>query len=304
MEEQKKNNIGLIGLGAIGMIAASRFQDMLPERFRVIVDPERQQRLERDGIFYNDRRYDFTFADPSRDGAMDLILIATKASGLSAALDQIAPYVGEHTLILSVLNGITSEEVVAERFGMDKVLYSFFLGRTSMRVGNRINMQGNYHFHFGEKENPAGRLTDRVARVKALFDQAGISYTIPEDMISAMWQKYVVNIGLNQGSVLLRCTYEHMQAAGKARDLTERLMREAVDVARELKVYGAEGMLQRGMEILDQMIPEDKSSMLQDVEAGRQTEVDLFAGELCRLADRFSVDVPLNRVTKEIIEAL
>lgn len=294
-------SVGLIGLGAIGMVAASRFQKVIPEKFRIIADRERQKRYSREGISFNGETYDFTFAGPE-DGPMDLILIATKSSGLESALDQIAPYVGENTTILSVLNGITSEEIAGRRFGMEKVLYSLFLGTTSTRIGNEVKMGGTYHFFFGEKTNKT--LSDRVQAIKALFEQTGICYQIPEDMISTLWQKYVINIGCNQANVLLRCPYGHLQQNPKARALTRQLMEEAARVAANLNIAEADRMVDRAMGVLDRLLPEDKSSMLQDVEAGRPTEIDLFAGELCRIAERIGYDVPLNRATRDIIEAL
>lgn len=293
-------SVALVGLGAVGTVLAAQLRKTMPGQFSVIAGTDRKQKLRRNGIIFNGERYDFDFAE----GPQDLILIATKATALHEALDAIAPHVGPKTLILSLLNGIDSEGTVAERFGEEHVLYSYFLGHPSMRKGNRIDHDGNYHIFFGEAANLPDAYSDKVMAVKKLFEQAGIPYRIPEDMISALWQKFVINIGCNQTTALLRRPYGHLQRNERAMALAIGMMTEAQRVAERLGIAGAQDMVRRAVEVIEAMNPEGKSSMQQDVEAGRPTEIDIFAGTLCRLADRLHILVPLNRVAWEILSAL
>lgn len=281
------------------MVLASRLQDTIPGQFSLIADRERQQRYN-DGILFNGHRCHFPFAEAGTP--QDLILIATKATALDAALDTIAPYVGPDTLILSLLNGITSEKIVSARFGAEKVLYSHFLGHTSTRQGDRITHDGEYHIYFGEADNRT--LSGKVLRIKALFDRTGIRYRIPEDMLASMWQKFTLNIGCNQTTALLRQPYGHIQQNPKAMALTVGLMEEAAAVARKLQIAGHDTLVQRAIEVIRYLRPEDKSSMLQDVEAGRPSEIDQFAGTLCRLADSSGIPAPLNSAAWKILSAL
>lgn len=291
-------SVALVGLGAVGAVVAAQFQKTVPERFRVIADPARQQRLRQEGVVFNGERYDFAFAE----GPQDLILIATKATALSEALETIAPHVGPQTLILSLLNGIDSEKAVAERFTEAHVLYSYFLGHPSMRKGNAITHDGNYCIYWGEADNRT--FSDKVLTIKKLFDNAGIPYRIPEDMISALWQKFVINIGCNQTTALLRRPYGHLQRNERAMALAVGMMAEAQKVAEHMGITGAIDMVRQAAEVIETMNPDGKSSMQQDVEAGRPTEIDIFAGTLCRLADRLDIPVPKNRMALEILTAL
>lgn len=293
-------SVALIGLGAVGAVLGTRLQDTVPERFTVIADAPRRQKLNRDGIDFNGRRYDFSFAD--RTGVKDLILIATKSTALSLALDAIAPYVGPDTAILSLLNGIDSEAAVAERFGDEHVLYSYFLGHPSMREGNRITHDGEYRIYFGEADNRI--LSDKVRHVCRLFEKAGIPYEIPPDMISALWRKFIINIGCNQTTALIRRPYGHLQENKEAMDLAVRMMDEAAQIARRMNILGADEMVNQAVEVIRSMSPEGKSSMLQDVEAGRPTEIGIFAGTLCRLAEKTDCPVPWNRAALQILSAL
>lgn len=293
-------SVSLIGLGAVGAVLGTRLQDAMPERFTVIADADRGLKLRREGIDFNGKRYDFSLADGT--GVKDLILIATKSTALSEALDAIAPYVGPDTLILSLLNGIDSETAVAERFGSEHVLYSYFLGHPSMREGNHITHDGEYRIFFGEAANRI--ISDQVQRVCRLFEKADIPYEIPPDMISALWQKFIINIGCNQTTALLRRPYGHLQKNKKAMSLARQMMNEAAAVALRLNIPGAETMVEQAVEVIRSMNPEGKSSMLQDVEAGRPTEIGIFAGTLCRLAEQTDCSVPWNRAALQILSAL
>lgn len=293
-------SVALIGLGAVGTVVGSRLQEALPGNFSVIADARRQEKLRKEGIVFNGQRYDFAFADGT--GFRDLILIATKSTALEDALNTITPYVGPDTLILSLLNGIDSEEIVAERFGQEHVLYSYYLGHPSMREGNRITHDGEYCIYCGEADNRT--LSGKVSAVEKLFGRTGIPCRIPEDMISALWQKFVINIGCNQASALLRRPYGHLQENEQAMALARRMMDEAAAVARKLNIAGAGRMAGEAEEVIRSMNPEGKSSMLQDVEAGRPNEIGIFAGTLCRIAGAIGYPVPWNEAARLILSAL
>ena len=134
MKEIKK--VAIIGLGAIGSIYAVKLHAHDPKCLRVIADKERLEGYKQDGLFFNGKRYDFNFALPDKNAEKtDLIIIATKSSGLESAVKAIEGFVGDDTVIMSPLNGITSEEIIARAYGRDKVLYTLFIGHISTRQG-------------------------------------------------------------------------------------------------------------------------------------------------------------------------
>lgn len=293
-------NVALIGLGAVGTVLATRLNDRLPGGFTVMAAAERRERLRKQGVVFNGKRYDFVFTDPGRP--QDLILIATKAEALGEVLDTVAPCVGPETSILSLLNGIDSERTIAERVGAEHVLFSYFLGHPSLRIGNRVSHDGTFRIYFGEADNRTR--SERVERIRRLFDRTGIPYEIPPDMIAALWQKFVINIGCNQTTALLRRPYGHLQKNAEAMTLAVRMMEEAATVAAAIGIPQSDKMVDYAVEVIRSMNPEGKSSMLQDVEAGRPTEIDIFAGALCRLAASLPCPVPYNRAALQILSAL
>lgn len=120
----------LIGLGAMGAYFAPRLYEEFGEKFRVIAGGDRKKRLEENGIVINGTRRYFPVVEPA-----DLVIIAVKGYGLDQAIEDIRNQVGENTVILSVLNGVDSEQRVIEAYGEGKVLYSYMRVSVVMKDG-------------------------------------------------------------------------------------------------------------------------------------------------------------------------
>ena len=217
----------------------------------------------------------------------DLVLIATKTCSLETALDNIVPLVTDHTILLPLLNGITAADVVRKKFPQSPVLQGFFLGHASVREGNRISHDGVGSFYLGGE-------TRALTEVKQLFDRADIPAELPADFQSAMWKKFVLNVGVNQTQAIFRANYGQMQNSPDLLDFARRLMEEAVLVAQAEQVSGTEEMVSAGMQVICSIPGDVMTSMLQDVLAGRTTEVESFAGTICAKAARYNIPVPLN----------
>lgn len=294
---KKLQKVMLCGLGAIGTIYALKLKECCD--FRVIADKERRLRYDKNPTIFNGETCKFEYAETGEKA--DLIIIATKNSGFLEAVKSIRPYVGGSTLILSLLNGIDSEEVLKKEFGPEKVLDAYFVGHTSTRHGRDITFDGVGKIVFGEKNNTV--LSNRVMQIKELFENANINYEIPVDMDYSRWYKFMINVGTNQASAVLLAPYSVFQTSEPAMKFARELMKEAEMLAHLEGVQNTDNMLSEAVETIMSMLPETKSSMLQDVEAGRATEVDIFAGTILRLAEKHSVKTPYNKVVYDIIKA-
>jgi 2-dehydropantoate 2-reductase len=126
--------------------------------------------------------------------------------------------------------------------------------------------------------------------------KAGIVYETPLDMMRILWWKFMINVGINQASAVLRSPYAVFQTSKEARGLMESAMREVIMLAQKAGVHLSEDDI-RGFEpILARLNPQGKTSMLQDVEAGRKTEVEMFAGRVIALGRHYNVPVPVNQL--------
>jgi len=293
----------VVGLGAIGSIYAVKLQKYDPDCVRVLIDNARLERYKAHGILMNGVRYNFQYVlpGPNQEKA-DLILIATKADGLKEAIAAIEGFVHDETIIISLLNGITSEEQIGARYGWDKVLHAYFIGHGSTRSGNAITFDGVGRIIFGEA-NAQGR-TPKVETVCRFFDRAGIEYDVPDDILFSQWCKFVVNVGINQASAILRASYGVFQRSPKARAIVDELMDEAVQIARKVGIRNVDAILPWCDNFIRNMPPAFKSSMLQDIEAGKKTEVAIFGEAVCLLGKEYNIPTPQNETFVKLIRAL
>ncbi|SHH66508.1 2-dehydropantoate 2-reductase [Sporobacter termitidis DSM 10068] len=285
--------VTLIGLGAMGVFFAPKLSDCLPAgHFRVLADGERKARLEANGVTLNGVTRHFPVITPRASGdPADLIIIAVKDAGLSQAILDIKNQVGPETQILCVMNGVDSEERVAEVYGWENVLYSYMRVSIVMKDGTANFNPDVGTVHFGEAKNDT--LSERVRRVKALFDRCGIGCEIDEDMIRGMWFKFMCNVGENLTCALLGIPFGAYRVSDHANAIRREAMWEVVRVAGCLGIALGEEDIELQEETIRHLPFANKPSTLQDLERGLPTEVDMFAGKVLQLGQELNVDTPL-----------
>ena len=298
-------DVALIGLGAVGAAYLTSVADNFPEcRIRVIAAGERAARLRAGGIVYNGRRYMFDVVEPQDGTPAGLLFVSVKNGQLSEAAGQAAAFVGPDTVIISPLNGVTSERKLAERFGADNVVYSYAIKLDATRRGAETVCGNEGWIVFGDERNEPGRLSENVLAVEEFFKRSHIEYEIPEDMIKSLWKKFMMNCGLNQTSAVLGFSYGLMQRSQEARSLMRSAMEEAAAAARAAAgVELGEAEIGEIFRTMDMLSPNGKTSMLQDVDARRVTEVDAFAETVASIAREHGFAAPVNELYLRLIRA-
>jgi 2-dehydropantoate 2-reductase len=294
-------NVLIAGAGAVGASYGSRIFDKEPHNISILAKGERLERYRQKGISINGKLYKFNCISPCETiEPMDLIIIAVKFHQLDEIIENIKAFVGENTIILSLLNGISSEEIIGKAFGVDKVLYSMCVGIDAVREGNGITFSTIGRISFGEAENI--EYTERVKAVKELFDRTEIPYTIPESMMKTLWWKFMINVGINQSSAVLRASYGVFQNAKEAKELMFDTMKEVIVLSQKVGVNLTDQALVEWEEVLKTLSPQGKTSMLQDIEAGRKTEVEIFGGTVCDLGRKYKLQTPINDTLVKLIQ--
>jgi len=286
-------NVSIIGAGALGGAYASIFYELDKQCVSFIAAGDRSGRLRAEGLIVNGKPCNIAVVRPE-DGlpSADLIIVAVKQQQLDDAIRDMKTRVGPETTIISVMNGIDSERLIGAAYGEEKVLYAVAVGIDGVRTGNRIDFLKQGKIMFGEAQNPS--VSKRVKRVQDFFGRAGIIYETPFDMIRILWWKFMINVGINQASAVLRPTYGVFQRSREARELMESAMREVIALAGKENVTLLEEDIKAWEVVMSGLNSEGKTSMLQDVEAGRKTEVGMFAGKVIELGRRHNVPTPVN----------
>lgn len=300
---EKIQKVTVVGLGALGCAYAGKLYDMNPDGLKIIANEQRAKRYKAEGFFINGKRYDFTYVSPTEQGEpADLIIVIVKAHQLSQAIADIKNQVGPNTVILSLLNGITSEEIIGKEYGMDKILYAVSYGLTANREGNHIQFPSYGNIAFGEKTNH--EYSEKVKTVQDLFVRAGIPYSIPENMLHSLWWKFMFNVGINQCSAVTRGRFGVFQTVDSAKKLLTSAMREVVLLSEKAGVNLTNADIEKWYEILHSLDPNSRTSMLEDIECGRKTEVEIFGGTVCELGEKYGIDTPVNRTLLNIIRVI
>jgi 2-dehydropantoate 2-reductase len=297
MEAMKPSikKISIVGAGAMGAVYASMLYEMDSRCISFVARGDRMERLRREGLIVNGKLYNIPVLSPEDHAApADLIIVAVKNQHLDEATRDMRNCVGPETVIISVMNGIDSEERIGAVYGLDKVLYCVSLGIDALREDNRVIYTTQGKLFFGEATNPFS--TQGVKRVQELLDRAGIVYETPPDMMRVLWWKFMINVGINQASAVLGAPYAVFQTSKEARGLMESAMREVILLAEKAGVNLSEEDIRGFDPYLARLNPQGKTSMLQDVEAGRKTEVEMFAGKVIALGRHYNVPVPVNQM--------
>ena len=285
--------IAIVGMGALGVL----YGDFLTERLgrgRVgfVVDAERRARYERMEITANGRRCDFRLIDANESGhPADLVIFAVKATALEQAMEDAAGQIGPDTVILSVLNGITSEQLLEARFGGKNVVYCVAQGMDAVKQGGALTYTVMGQLCVGV---PSEEKLPALDAVCALFDRIGLPYSRESDILHRLWSKFMLNVGVNQVVMVCEGAYGTIQVPGKPREMMIAAMREVLELSRYEGVRITEDDLHFYVDLMNTMSPQGMPSMRQDGLAHRRSEVELFSGTVCRLAKKHGLPVPVN----------
>jgi len=297
------NKVAFVGCGALGIMYGSQFiKELGAQNVCFIADEARIERYAQTGFYANDVLQDFRFVTPdAQTGPADLVIFVVKSYALADALPLAKNQVGKDTIILSFMNGIQSEGVIATAYGPDKVITSMVAGMDATRAGNAVHYVHSGYVGFGPTEGTDPEDLESLCR---FFGRVHLPYELDEDIRKTMWWKFMLNSGVNQTSALLRAPYGLFQTCTYAQNLMMMAMREVFEVSKKLGIGLDEDDIGRAIDILNELAPEGMTSMCQDVEAGRPTEVDIFAGSTMELGAQLGVDVPVSTFLFNALKAL
>lgn len=294
MSAQQIRTVAILGAGAMGAMYAHHFSRAGIDTW-LVASGERAERLRNQGLSVNDEPLTAEVIDPASSGdrTADLVMVAVKHQQLEQALAEVGPLVGPDTTFLSVLNGLDSEEAIAAAYGPEQVLLCIALAMDAERSGTAVAFRQAGRLAIGTGAGKGTAL--RLAAVQRVLDRAGLAWVAPADMPHEMWWKFMVNVGVNQASAVRRTGYGDFQHDGPGRSLMVALIDEVVAVA------AAEGIILDDADrakwdgVLAGQPVEGRTSMLQDVLAGRPTEVGIFAGRVVQLGARHGIPTPYNQ---------
>ena len=236
-------------------------------------------------------------------GPVDLLIVLVKSRCTAEAIQAAGPLIGERTIVLSLQNGLGNEEILADRLGWDHILGGKTYAGGLLTAPGRVvaGIKGKQTF-IGEWD---GSTTERVNRIGAMLNQAGMETRISPDIRTVIWNKLLVNVSTGAICAITGLPYGKLNQVQEAVDCGATAVAEAIAVAQAdgvaLPMTDPREAWKRAVEGL----PFDfKTSMRQDIEKGAKTEIDFINGAVVRLGEKWGVPTPVNRTLVAAVKAI
>ena len=297
----KIRSVAILGAGAVGSYVIWGLSGREDLKLGVIAEGGRAQRLKEKGCPINGTVYRPEVWTPAEATDVDLLVVALKYGALPGALESIRAVVGEHTTVMSLMNGVDSEEIIGAEVGDGHLLHSFIKVASHWEAdGVHFDPEATLGIIYGELTAPFE--SERVRAVEELFRGTGVRARVSEHIREEMWSKFRLNVCNNLPQAILGagvgCYRDsvHMQAIsdGLRREL------EAIAAAKGIDLKIADAIIGHGCAVP----PTARYSTLQDLDAGRHTEIDMFSGALVRMGAELGIPTPYNEYTYHMIKAM
>lgn len=230
-ESMEIKKVAIIGLGALGILFGAQIAKKIGDDLIIIANEKRIENYRSNGVYCNGEPCQFNYQTPDQAEKVDLVIFAVKINGLKDAIEAVRSVVGPDTLMLSLLNGITSETIIGSVLGEANLIWVCAQGMDTLKVGNALSYTNTGMICFGNRDDD--RPDEKIDRFKHFLDQVGIAYQIDNRMDRKIWAKFMLNVGVNQVVSVCGENFGSVKKPGEARELMIAAMAEVIPVARQ-----------------------------------------------------------------------
>ncbi|MFW8600074.1 ketopantoate reductase family protein [Desulfobacterota bacterium M19] len=294
--------ITIVGPGALGCLLAALLSRAGHRIFILDYKVSRAARLNREGVCLSEggRRQAYTVratTDPAATTGSETLLLCVKSADVISALARTAPLIKEGPLLVSMQNGLRHLPVLRNLPDSSWALAVTAMGATLTAPGV-IHFGGAGFTSFGFLKQTTD---ERLAVLVELFNAAGLAAGISPDIEAAVWDKLLINVGINALTAIYNCPNGKLPVLPETREIMRLAVLEAAAVAEACGVKISSDPVGRALAVC-RATENNISSMLQDVRLGRNTEIEAINGEIVRLAATFNIPAPVNkRLTTQVL---
>lgn len=296
------DRIGIVGAGALGGLFGGYLVDSGADVVFIDKDTELVERINEAGLTV-DRPdggsvtvHPEATTTPDAVDPVDVLFVFVKAIHTEQAIQDAAPLRHEGTVVVTVQNGLKNLDILREYVPPERVV-----GGTTTE-GSSVQERGHV-LHTGRGETKiGGEDTDAAARVATLLTDAGIETTVVDRPAAHIWEKQLVSVAIKPTAALTGLLDGPLAEHEETAWVMEQLVEEAVAVA---KARGVDLRLADPMETVREVCElnyDTKSSMLEDVQKHRRTEIDHINGAIVDYAEQEGIAVPHNRMATALVK--
>ena len=296
--------IGIVGAGAMGSLFGGRLSQAGHEVLLFDINREHVEAIRRDGLIIEDLASGqreavhpaaTTKAEQLRE--VQILVIFVKSAATEAVARQFSQIAGKQTIAVTVQNGLGNEGILKRHFGAGRTAAGVtsqgatFLGPGQIRHAGR----GPTHLCMSDRNNE--KLKDFVGAL----NQAGLETDLEANIDDLIWSKLIINVGINALTALTGLANGRLLEFPDTKALMADLVAEAVTVAEK---RGVQLTYSDPLVMVYQVAEKtggNRSSMLQDFDRKRRSEIDFINGAIVREAEALGLDVPVNRAVTRLV---
>jgi len=305
--------ITIVGAGNIGKLFGALLAEAGQDVTLVDIQIGLVKAIENDGITIETSEGAVKTARPKITsdiktiGPSDLVIIAVKGYATRSAMQNAMAVVGQGSYVMSVQNGAGNVEIISEILRDEtRVIGGIFLCViTTLKLNHILWVTGTGGLKFGPVK---GRINPMIQSVANLFTQIGINTTLSDNVQDLIWSKLLLNSPLSLATVLGISNDEFLKYPS-TRQMVRLIAEEAIAVARAIGIDLPNAQdpidpLLKTLEEFKKSGKKPKCSMLQDMEAGRRTEIDTITGSIVREGRKQGVQTPVNEALMLLVKAM
>ncbi|MGM0829449.1 MAG: ketopantoate reductase family protein [Bacillota bacterium] len=288
----------VVGAGAVGGYFGGRLIEK-GEDVTFLVRERREQQLKEHGLHIESVHGDFhcepkTLRSAEKVEPFDAIILSTKAYHLKGAIESLHTFVGENTMILPLLNGMSHVDDLIEAFGEERVIGGLcFVESTLDAAGKVIQSSPIHDLVFGER---SGERTDRIVKLEEAFSGTKANFRLSDTIEQEMWHKYLFITTLSGVTSLYRSPIGPIREIGEGADMIKGVLYEAAEIMRDLKAPLAEKIEEAQYDKINQMGYSMKSSLQRDMEKNLSAEAEHLYGYLLKAAETQGIEARVLRL--------
>ena len=249
--------------------------------------------------------------DPASAGIMDLVQISVKGYHTESATKMALPMIGPDTYVMSVQNGLGNLNVIAKHVSGDRVVGGV-TAHSAMALGyNKIKYNGGVGgVRIGRYD---GEHDPKLNNIVQTLNNAGFETEIIEgNILTPIWRKLLANVACNCVAAITGFTGNQLIGCEETNQLIRELAVETYEVAKAQGLHFKDindpaKELQDPAEFVIHAlsgVADNKISMLQDIEAGRRTEIETLNGRVWEIGEKLGVPTPLNKIMTLMVKAI
>ena len=296
--------IAIIGCGAMGSVYAALLADSGNDVWAIDTWEEHISAIRSNGLRVEGASGDRTVSmnattNASDAGECELIIVATKASGVPAAAVAAKSIAGPNSIILTIQNGLGAAERIAESIDTNQVMIGVVGGfGASMKAPGHAHHNGMQLVRIGEMN---GGVSDRLEKVVNAWENAGFTAKGYPDIHQMIWEKFICNVTYSGPCALMNATIGQVQANSDSWSVALSCAREADAVARAKKINLGFNDVETYVRDFGANMPDARPSMLLDHMAQRPSEIDGINGAVPMEAAKIGMTAPINPLVSSLI---